>query len=79
MRVRTTCRWALAAGFSLLLVSSALLAWDQCVTYTNSHAGWVQGYGAVCLGTGGGCTECSGGGTVCVDEAGGEVCIDYQN
>lgn len=50
----------------------------SCNTYSNSEPSWVTGHGAVCAGSGSGCTECwDGGGTTCVDAQNGEVCKFY--
>lgn len=54
-----------------------------CGGYSNSSATYLLGYGFVCGGTGGGCTECSGPGggggwSVCVADAFGTYCTDYQ-
>lgn len=67
-------------GIVLLLVLSASLSGAQptCNFYYNSTPTWIQGYGAVCAYTGGGCRECVGmGGTVCVDGGGAGGCLDY--
>lgn len=75
------------AALALTLAGTAFLSrsvfgWD-CHTYSNSTPNWYPEYGAVCMGTGPGCRECTSGGsggyTVCVDSTEYPACLDYPD
>ena len=67
-----------AAVVMLTLPLVPIFAEWGCTTYSNSEPSWVTGHGAVCAGTGSGCTECwDGAGTTCVDAENGEICKKY--
>lgn len=78
-------RWFRRSFLALLLVSAVVpvaslsSASPSCHYYEDSEPGWVQGHGAVCMGTGSGCQECYGDGTTCVDSGGEEApCLEYR-
>ncbi len=71
----------------MLLLAGAIGAHAQCTGYNNSHADpGIPPYGAVCIGTGAGCTECiaewwgpgnSGFYSVCFFDAFGLYCYTW--
>ncbi len=83
--MRSTAKSLLATV--ILVIASAIGADAQCTGYGNSHADpGTPPYGAVCIGTGSGCTECitewwgPGGGTfysVCYYDFGGLYCYTW--
>lgn len=82
MFVNRRHRWLLLCiALLALLVPIAAFAY-QCNYYSDTRVTYVSGYGSVCGGYGGGCTECWDGqsGASCV-EAGFTNCFqeEHQN